>query len=967
MPPHKSLSPPTSYLSIRGARQHNLKNLSVEIPKNQFVVITGVSGSGKSSLAFDTIYAEGQRRYVESLSSYARQFLGIMDKPDVDEITGLSPSISIDQKATSHNPRSTVGTITEIYDYLRVLYARIGHPHCPQCGQEISRLSPDEITDKILTLISEHAQLTKPVSSLLNLLSPIVQNKKGEYLGLFDNLQSKGFQKVRLDGKLVSLSDDLTLLKTNKHTIEVLLDTLSVSSKDLKDPVFFSNLRSRVSTAVEQALTLSDGLVLLNTGTSDQLFSEKFSCPTCNISLPELEPRLFSFNSPLGACKTCKGLGTIQQIDPPRILNPKLSIKEGGILPFNWLFFHDTWYTRLLEVVANAENIDLTIPIGEMKKADLDKILYGTGRTYRVEGTNLQGRKTVIKELFDGVIARLLNKYYSSSSDNSHHRLESYLKEEVCGACHGLKLQPTILAVTIDNLNIAELTDLSILDLLKYLNTDLPSKLSPYEQTVGQGILKEIKVRLTFLENVGLGYLNLARRAKTLSGGEQQRIRLASQIGTGLTGVLYVLDEPSIGLHPRDVSALIKSLEDLVRLGNTLLVVEHDEETLRSASHLVELGPRAGVHGGHIVAEGSLDNLIKNPKSLTGQYLSGKRSIPLNTPPLINKKSLKLFNVRENNLKNITVEFPLQNLIGITGVSGSGKSSLITETLFPLLKYYCHGQYQDHLGAHDRFDGYQNVDRVYLVDQSPIGRTPRSNPATYVGFFDDIRELFAMTPEAKLRGFKKGRFSFNLKGGRCEKCQGGGMIKIEMQFLPDVYVKCDVCEGQRYNLETLEVKYKSLTIFDILNLTIEDAVSFFRNHPRIYHKLKLLEDIGLGYLTLGQPAPTLSGGEAQRLKLALELTRKTNSSTVYLLDEPTTGLHFFDIEKLLKTLYRLVDQGNTVIVIEHNLDVIKNCQWLIDLGPEGGDLGGKLIFEGPTAEILDVKDSYTAKYLKKYL
>ncbi|MFH2019526.1 MAG: excinuclease ABC subunit UvrA, partial [bacterium] len=943
---------------LRGVRVHNLKNIDLDIPLNKMIVVTGVSGSGKSSLAFDTLYAEGQRRYVESLSSYARQFLGIMDKPDVDEITGLSPSISIDQKATSHNPRSTVGTITEIYDYLRVLFARLGHPHCPSCGKEISRLSPDEITDKILALIGDYASGSKPTPCMVNLLAPIVQNKKGEYLGLFSNLQSKGFQKARLDGKFVSLIDDLTLIKTNKHTIEVVLDTLSVSFKDLKDEVYLANIRSRLATAVEQALTLSDGLVLLNFGELDQLFSEKFSCPTCNISLPELEPRLFSFNSPLGACTTCKGLGTIQKIDPVRILNPKLSIKEGGILPFNWLFFHDTWYTRLLDVVADSEGIDLTLPIGEMKKANLDKILYGTGKTYRVEGKNLQGRSTVIKEKFDGVIARLLSKYYTAT-DHTHNRLEAYLKEEVCDACHGLKLQPTILAVTIDSLNIAELTALSILDLLQYLKSDLPGKLTPYEIAVGEGVLKEIKVRLTFLENVGLGYLDLARRAKTLSGGEQQRIRLASQIGTGLTGVLYVLDEPSIGLHPRDVSALIKSLEDLVELGNTLLVVEHDEETLRSASHLLELGPKAGVHGGHLVAEGTLEDIIANPKSLTGQYLSGKRSIPLNTPPLKNKKSLKLINARENNLKNITVEFPLQNLIGITGVSGSGKSSLITETLYPLLKYYCHGQYQDHLGAHDRLDGYQHVDRVYLVDQSPIGRTPRSNPATYVGIFDDIRELYAMTPEAKLRGFKKGRFSFNLKGGRCEKCQGGGMIKIEMQFLPDVYVKCDVCQGQRYNQETLEVKYKSLTIFDVLNLTIEDAVAFFRNHPRIFHKLELLNDIGLGYLTLGQPAPTLSGGEAQRLKLALELTRKAASSTVYLLDEPTTGLHFFDIEKLLKTLYRLVDQGNTVIVIEHNLDVIKNCQWIIDLGPEGGDLGGKLIFQGPTNEILDVKESYT--------
>lgn len=954
-------------IQVKGARQHNLQNLDVTLPKNQFVVMTGVSGSGKSSLAFDTIYAEGQRRYVESLSSYARQFLGLMDKPDVDEITGLSPSISIDQKTVTHNPRSTVGTITEIYDYLRVLFARIGHPHCPNCGREIAKLTLDEITDKVIHLIEQDVPTHKPRPSIFRVISPVVRNKKGEFHELFANLVSKGYRESVIDGQDRDLSEEIVLLKANKHTVSAVIDTLSVQAKDLGDQVYQANIRSRLSQSLEQALKLADGLAILKIGTDEHLFSEKFSCSVCNISLPELEPRMFSFNSPLGACPTCKGLGVLQKIDPTRILNPKLSVKEGGILPFNWLFFHETWYTRLLNVVAEEEALDFSIPIGEMPEADLHKLLYGTGQTYRVQGTNMQGNPTTIHEKFDGVIARLEDKFFNSGGDNTRSRLESYMKEELCDTCAGHKLKPEVLGVTIDSLNISDMTRLAITDFFLYVTRDLPAKLNPYELAVGQGVLRELRVRLSFLDNVGLGYLDLARRAKTLSGGEQQRIRLASQIGTGLTGVLYVLDEPSIGLHARDVSALIASLRHLVELGNTLLVVEHDQETIEAASHIVELGPYAGKHGGHLVAQGTLSEIKSHPDSLTGQYLSGRRTIPTGKRQLRAQPSIRLVGASENNLKNVTVDFPLGNLIGVTGVSGSGKSTLVTETLYPLLKYYCQGQYQDRIGKNIRIEGYQYVDSVYLVDQSPIGRTPRSNPATYVGFFDEIRTLFASTQEAKLLGFQKGRFSFNIKGGRCEKCQGGGMIKIEMQFLPDVYVTCDVCGGKRYNKETLEVKYKGKTIFDILEMTIEDGIAFFRNHPRIFKKLKLLGDVGLGYLTIGQPAPTLSGGEAQRIKLANELTRKSSTSTVYLLDEPTTGLHFYDIEKLLQTINSLVEQGNTVIVIEHNLDVIKNCDWLIDLGPEGGDAGGNLLYQGPTGGIIDIADSYTGNYLQKYL
>ncbi len=956
------------YIKIRGARQHNLKNIDLDIPKYQFVVMTGVSGSGKSSLAFDTIYAEGQRRYVESLSSYARQFLGLMDKPDVDRIDGLSPSISIDQKTVSHNPRSTVGTTTEIYDYLRLLFARIGHPKCPNDGTEIKKLSLDEITTITQEEIYKVSNLVKKVPHLFTILSPVVRNKKGEFKDLFDNLRSKGFSQVIVDGKNYALSDDFDLIKTNPHTIHAIIDTISVKSSDLKDEIFVSNLKTRLNNDIEQATKLSVGLVILKTNEAELLYSQNYACPLCGHSLSEIEPRMFSFNSPIGACETCKGLGSIQKIDPERIMNPRLSYNEGGILPLNRLLMVETWYTRLIKTVAEKEGVSLTIPLGELSKRDQQILLYGTGKQYTVDGTNMHGKMTTIREVWDGIIPRLEAKYFETQSEWSRLDLGQYMKEELCPTCAGAKLKKEVLSITIDDQNINQMTHQSVSQLQKYFAHDLPDRLNAYELQVGQGILKEVTSRLTFLHNVGLGYLDLARQSKTLSGGEQQRIRLASQIGTGLTGVLYVLDEPSIGLHSRDVDALIASLKHLVDLGNTLIVVEHDEETIRSADYLIELGPAAGVHGGKLTAQGTVTQISKDKHSLTGSYLAGTKQIPGERLPLTTKLgTLSLTGAKQNNLKNLTLNLPLGNLIGITGVSGSGKSTLITETLFPALKYYLEGTFTDGMGTYDRLDGYHYLKSTYLVDQSPIGRTPRSNPATYVGFFDEIRNLFASTQEARLKGFDKGRFSFNVKGGRCEKCQGGGVIKIEMNFLPDVYVTCDVCEGKRYNQETLSVKYKGMTIFDILDMTLESGVTFFKNYPKIYRKLQLLVDVGLGYLKVGQPAPTLSGGEAQRIKLAHELGKREGNSTLYILDEPTTGLHFDDINKLLITLKRLVEKGNTVVVIEHNLDVIKNCQYLVDLGPEGGAEGGNLVFQGPTEDILKVKNSYTARYLKKYL
>lgn len=953
-------------IKIIGAREHNLKNINVSIPKNKLVVITGVSGSGKSSLAFDTLYAEGQRRYVESLSSYARQFLGIMDKPDVDYIEGLSPAISIDQKTTSHNPRSTVGTITEIYDYLRLLFARIGHPHCPNCKSEIKKLSLDEIVTKIFVLIENDLKIDKFKPHKYKVLSPIIRQKKGQFNDLFDNLISKGYTKIIIDKSEFELNKDINLIKTNKHDIELAIDEFSINYKDFKNQVFNSNLRTRLVNSIEQSLTLSGGLIIFK-NTQTHLFSENFSCSKCNVSLPELEPRMFSFNSPIGACTECKGIGTIYKVDVDTIINKNLSINEGGILPFNNMPFQDTWYLRLFRSVAKENNIDLNVQIKELNKKDLDLLLYGTNKIYKVLGKNRFGKNTMIMETFDGIVSELERRFFNSDASFTGLDFNKFIREEICPNCKGKRLKKEVLSITIDNKNIADLSDSSVKNLLDYIKNNLGSKLDKYELQISSSIEKEIITRLHFLDNVGLSYLTLSRPARSLSGGEAQRIRLASQIGTGLSGVLYVLDEPSIGLHPKDMSALISTLHELTKLGNTLVVVEHDKTTMESADYLIELGPKAGDHGGKIVFTGNINQIKKNKNSLTGKYLSGEKKISFDMPSIQQDRGqLKLTGANQFNLKNIDVSIPIGNLVCITGVSGSGKSSLIVDTLYPALKYFIEGHYSEHIGEFKNLEGFQYFDKVYLVDQSPIGRTPRSNPATYIGVFDGIRDIFASSTDAKIRGFNKGRFSFNLKGGRCEKCQGAGVIKIEMQFLADVYIKCDVCEGQRYNKETLEVKYKGISIYDVLKMTVEEGINFFTNYSKVFNKLTVLQEVGLGYIKLGQPAPTLSGGEAQRVKLANELSKKDTGNTLYILDEPTTGLHFYDVQKLLLTLKKLVDRGNTVIIIEHNLDVIKNSQYIIDLGPDGGDAGGNIVYQGPTKEIIKINKSYTAKYLKEY-
>lgn len=951
---------------VTGAREHNLKNVTVRIPKHQFVVFTGVSGSGKSSLAFDTIYAEGQRRYVESLSAYARQFLGIMNKPDVESIEGLSPAISIDQKTATHNPRSTVGTVTEIYDYLRVLFARTGHPHCPNCGIEIRKLSVDEIVTRILDAVRSTVTSDKIRPHKFSLRSPIVRDRKGEFHELFQNLQSKGFTQVLVDGKDVPVDSDIELIKTNKHTIEVVIDKLSATHKEINDEVFSANLRSRITASVEQATNLSSGLVILALESGEtHLYSEKFSCPQCNLSLPEVEPRMFSFNSPLGACPECKGIGTVYRVDPDLILNPNLSINEGGMQPYPKFFFQSTWYMRLIGTVLQQEHINPNIPIKNLSAEQIHILLHGTGKTYLVPGQNRFGKDTTIEETWHGLAADLQRRYFDTESSSGD--IERYMREETCTVCRGKRLKKEVLAITIDGNSISDVSDWSITHLMTFLSERLPAILNEYETQIATPIIREIRTRLAFLRNVGLAYLTISRAAKTLSGGELQRIRLASQIGTGLTGVLYVLDEPSIGLHPRDVSALIQTLHNLKNLGNTLIVVEHDAETMESADFLVELGPEAGRGGGKITFAGTLDEMKRHDGSITGKYLSGRRVIPqTEREPVTNRGTIILREAKGHNLKNVTVKFPLHNLIAVTGVSGSGKSTLITETLYPALKLHTQDQWNESMEDYGRIEGFQDISRVYLVDQSPIGRTPRSNPATYVGMFDDIRDIFAGTVEARARGYQRGRFSFNIKGGRCEKCQGAGVIKIEMQFLSDVYITCDVCEGKRYNRETLEVIYKDKTIFDVLSMTVDEAADFFKNHLKIFQKLHFLQKVGLGYIQLGQPAPTFSGGEAQRIKLADELSRSARGHTLYILDEPTTGLHFADVEKLLQALHELVQNGNTVIVIEHNLDVIKNAQWIIDLGPEGGDEGGNLVYQGPIEGILKT-DSYTGRYLKSLL
>lgn len=942
---------------IKGARQHNLKNISVSLPKNKLVVFTGLSGSGKSSLAFDTIYAEGQRRYVESLSSYARQFLGVMDKPDVDQIIGLSPAIAIDQKSVSHNPRSTVGTITEIYDYLRLLYARIGRPHCPSCGAEISQQSLDQITQGLISLIRQNLAAKTAIRCLI--LSPVIRNKKGEFTELFKNLKSKGFQKIRLDGRIHDLNEDLVLIKTNRHTIEAVIERISFSRVQLKDSAELKLLSGRLAQALESALTLADGLAILSfvndpslvfpekpTQFADHLFSNSHACPKCNLSLPEIEPRLFSFNSPQGACDNCSGLGTLLKIDPQKIIAPGLTLAEGAIIPFASQLATGMWLNQKLTPIA-----DFHAPWNKLTEKVQQQILYGT-----VD--------------FEGIVNNMERRFLQTESDFIRHEFMKYMNKTLCPKCQGRRLTKEALSITLDKLNIYELTSLSIkdtYDFLQNLSTD-SNRLTSKEKQIGALILKEILIRLKFLLSVGLDYLSLNRESATLAGGEAQRIRLASQIGSGLTNVLYVLDEPSIGLHQRDNQRLINTLNHLRDLGNTIIVVEHDREIMVQCDHILDFGPLAGKNGGEIIFNGTPKAILTSSKSLTGKYLSGKKQVSITSTHRqgINQW-LTLSGCTEHNLKNLTVKFALNQLNVITGVSGSGKSTLIHDTLYHALRLKLGYQETEVKNNYQEITGFESITKVTLIDQSPIGRTPRSNPATYTKSFDFIRELFSQTKDAKIHGFNPGRFSFNVRTGRCEACQGEGQVKIEMQFMADVYITCEVCHGSRYNTQTLEVKYQDKNIAEVLNLTVDEAIKFFPHYSPLHRKLTTLQAVGLGYIALGQPAPTLSGGEAQRIKLAKELAIHGSGHTLYLLDEPTTGLHFEDLNKLLFVLKELVAQGNTVIVIEHNLDIIKNADWIIDLGPEGGDQGGKLIANGTPKEIASVKQSYTGQYLKKIL
>lgn len=926
-------------IKIKGASEHNLKNISVEIPKNKLVIFTGVSGSGKSSLAFDTLYAEGQRRYVESLSSYARQFLGLMKKPDVDIIEGLSPAIAINQKAISANPRSTVGTVTEIYDYLRLLFAKIGHPHCPQCGREVYPQSAQEIVDQTLSLAKKLLETQTRSQLRLMILAPLVRGKKGEFSRLFENLQSKGYSEVRVDGYIFSLDEDFALIKTNRHQIEAVVDRLTINKKLLRNSL---SLKGRMTESFEQAISLADGLVIVSEikdasftfpekpkKFSDHLFSQKLACPVCGLSLPEIEPRTFSFNSPHGACPLCHGIGSLLKVDSALIINPNLSMAEGGILPFAKMFVHDTWYSRLVATVMEKNGFSKTEMLGKLTKKQKEVLLGGTGeRIHQVEGENRFGRLTSIYESFAGIIPDLEKRYSQTESDYVRAEIEKFMRKKVCPQCLGGRLKEEALAITIDKKSIVEVSEKSIKEIFDWV-LHLKNRLTHQEKQIAQLILKEIKSRLEFLVSVGLSYLTLDRTASTLASGEVQRIRLASQIGSGLTGVLYVLDEPTIGLHHRDNQRLIATLKKLVNLGNTVIVVEHDRETIESGDFVIDFGPGGGDQGGQIVAQGRVDQIKGNSRSLTGQYLTGKRkvqikSLPKNPQPKseMSDRLLIIKGCSQYNLKKIDVSFPLGNLILVTGVSGSGKSTLIVETLYHALMQKLHPFHKEIPGKFASLLGWENIDRVILVDQSPIGRTPRSNTVTYVGAFTPIRDLFAFMPEAKLKGYQKSRFSFNLKGGQCANCRGQGQIKIEMQFLPDVYIVCDLCRGKRYNRETLAVEYKGKSIAQVLEMTISEAINFFQNIPSVFSKLKSLDDVGLSYIKLGQPAPTLSGGEAQRVKLASELSKKATGKTLYILDEPTTGLHFEDLKKLLKVLRRLVDLGNTVIVIEHNLDVI---------------------------------------------
>lgn len=953
---------------VRGAREHNLKNINVEVPKNKLVVFTGVSGSGKSSLAFDTIYAEGQRRYIESLSSYARQFLGIMSKPDVDRIDGLSPAISIDQKSSSRNPRSIVGTITEIYDYLRLLFARIGHPHCPNCGMEISKLSADEITSLVFEKIIDMSKSDPIKPFQFSLLSPVIRERKGEFRGLFENLRTKGYTNLIVDGVEMNVDDDIGLIKTNKHTISVIVDKFSFSNNQMKSDDFKTSFRSRLFSSIEQSLILSDGLIIYKDSLEEHLYSEKFSCSICNISLPEIEPRMFSFNSPIGACKTCNGLGTILKVDPELVFNKNLSIREGAILPFKQISYHETWFSRTFNTFLKFHKIDPTISLSQMDKRVIDLLLYGDRKMHKVRGKNRFGHDTVIFEKFEGVIKELEKRLVESSGEYDHGDTHKYMVEEVCETCKGKRLKKEVLSVAIMDKNIIEVSELSIKETILFINK-LKDNISEFEKQIVELVLKEIIDRLTFLTNVGLDYLTLSRSSITLSGGEAQRIRLASQIGSGLTGVLYILDEPSIGLHPKDVKALVNTLKKLRDLGNTVIVVEHDRETIEQADYIIDFGPKAGNEGGKVVFKGNIQSLLES-NTITGKYLkksinngsNNKQDRLLNTT--INGRSfIELKGCKEHNLKNIDIKVPIGFFTCVTGVSGSGKSTLVVDTLYRAMKYYVHGYVKKKVGNFSELSGYQYFDSVYLVDQSPIGRTPRSNPVTYVGVFDYIREVFANTIDAISLGYTKSKFSFNVKGGRCERCGGAGSIKVEMQFLADVYVRCNVCEGKRYNSETLQIRYKGKTIYDVLKMTVKEAIDFFGSNPRIVHKLLTLQKVGLGYIELGQPAPTLSGGEAQRIKLADELSRKSDGRTLYILDEPTTGLHMYDVEKLINALLSLTEKGNTVVLIEHNVDVIRSADWIIDLGPEGGEKGGGLVYQGDIEGLKSNKSSYTSRYL----
>lgn len=936
------------YIKIRGAKEHNLKNISVDIPRDEFVVLTGLSGSGKSSLAFDTIYAEGQRRYMESLSSYARQFLGQMEKPNVESIEGLSPAISIDQKSTNRNPRSTVGTVTEIYDYYRLLYARIGIPHCPNCGKEIKKQTVDQMVDEIMKL---------PEGSKIQLLSPVVRGRKGEHVKVFEQAKKSGYVRVMVDGHLYELSEEIKLEKNKKHNIEIIIDRLVVKP----------GIEKRLSDSIESVLKLSDGLLIVDVIGGESLnFSQSFSCPDCGISLEELEPRTFSFNNPFGACPECHGIGIKMEFAEELLIpDPSLSIAEGAIAVLGWQSVVDkSSYTRCtMEALANEYKFDLNTPYKDLPKDIQHMIMHGTdGKTVKVTYRGQRG-EGVYDVAFEGLIKNVERRYRETASDSTKQEYETFMNTTPCKACGGKRLRKEALAVTVGDKNISDVTELSIRDLQDFMDQ---LELSPMQMKIGDLVLKEIKARIGFLVDVGLDYLTLSRATGSLSGGEAQRIRLATQIGSGLVGVAYILDEPSIGLHQRDNDKLLKTLKHLKDLGNTLIVVEHDEDTMFAADYIVDIGPGAGSHGGEVIATGTAEEIMKVEESVTGAYLSGRIKIPV---PKVRKEPtgfLTIKGAKENNLKNVNVDIPLGVLTCITGVSGSGKSSLIREILYKRLARDLN-RARVIPGKHTEMIGLDQLDKVIDIDQSPIGRTPRSNPATYTGVFDQIRDLFASTPDAKMRGYNKGRFSFNVKGGRCEACSGDGILKIEMNFLPDIYVPCEVCGGKRYNRDTLEVRYKGKTIYDVLDMTVEEAVKFFENVPSIKRKIETLNDVGLSYLKLGHPSTSLSGGEAQRIKLATELSKRSTGKTIYILDEPTTGLHFADVHKLIEILHRLVEGGNSVVVIEHNLDVIKTADYIIDIGPEGGDKGGTVVATGTPEEVAKNKKSYTGHYVKKYL